>query len=129
LVLLGLAILFAPVPAVTAFGSWLLRNRESGLLASFVLGAVIWRLGIWLIPLVGFVLYLGALAAGLGGWIVAMWEQRRESVVTGIWLPRQKIEAGAAAIPPPVAWDAPLAPGSRSATEGERPADEPEDTD
>ena len=111
-VLLLLALLFGPVPVVTAVGSRMLRGRW-GLFAAFFLGATLWRLGIWLIPLVGFGLYLGALVVGLGGWLVAIWENRREAPVTTDLLPRSRAAVGAAAIPSPVAWDAPLAPGSR----------------
>lgn len=111
LVLLALALLFGPVPAVAALGSRLLRGRW-GLFASFFLGATIWRLGIWLIPLVGFVLYLGALAAGLGGWLMAIWGQRSETVPVANLFPKHKAGVVAGQIPPPVGWDAPLAPGS-----------------
>jgi hypothetical protein len=111
LVLLVLALLLAPVPAVTALGSRLLRRRHWGLYASFVAGALIWRLGIWLIPLVGFALYLGALAAGLGGWLIAMWEQRRQGAPEQALLPLTPVTAGG--IPSPIGWDAPLAPGAR----------------
>ncbi len=58
MLLLVLGLFFGPIPAVTAAGFKLLRGRW-GLFAAFVLGAVIWRIGIWLIPLVGVALYLG----------------------------------------------------------------------
>lgn len=112
LVLLLLALLFGPVPAVTAIGSRLLRGRW-GLFAAFFLGAALWRLGIWLVPLVGFGLYLGALVVGLGGWLVAIWEHRRETPLSADLLPRSRETVGAAPIPSPVDWEAPLAPGSR----------------
>lgn len=115
LVLLVLALVLAPVPAVTALGSRLLRRRHWGLFASFFAGAVIWRLGIWLIPLVGFALYLGALAAGLGGWLAAMWEQRSQTVTERDLLPAATRRT--AGIPSPLEWEAPLAPESGS--EGE----------
>jgi hypothetical protein len=122
LMLLALSLVFAPVPAVTALGSKLLRGRW-GLFASFFLGAIIWRVGIWLIPLVGFGLYLGALAAGLGGWILAIWDKRKETPLAVGLLPRPKAEVAAAAIPSPIGWDAPLAPG----THPEPPLEEPND--
>ncbi len=112
LMLLALSLLFAPVPAVAALGSKLLRGRW-GLFASFFVGAIIWRVGIWLIPLVGFGLYLGALAAGLGGWILAIWDQRKDTPLAVDLLPRPTPEVAAGAIPSPVDWDAPLAPGSQ----------------
>lgn len=112
LVLFVLGLLFGPVPAVTAIGVKILRSRW-GLFASFILGALIWRLGIWLIPMVGFGLYLGALVVGVGGWAVAIWEQRRETPLEADLLPRPKAELDPVAIPSPVGWEAPLAPGSR----------------
>jgi hypothetical protein len=131
--LLVLALLFGPVPAVTAIGSKILRGRW-GLFAAFFLGAAVWRLGIWLIPLVGFGLYLGALVVGLGGWLVAIWEQRRETPLPTDLLPRSVLEPASGAIPSPVGWDAPLAPGSRRDADPE-PGDtivateDPQDTD
>ncbi len=112
LVLMALMALFGPVPAVTAIGSKLSKGRW-GLFAAFFVGATIWRLGIWLIPLLGFGLYLGGLVFGLGGWVVAIWEQRRETPLDVELLPRSAPKPEPAAIPSPVGWDAPLAPGSR----------------
>ena len=112
LVLFALSLLFAPVPAVTALGSRLVRRAHSGLFASFVIGAVVWRLGIWLIPLLGLVLYLMALMSGLGGWVIAMWEQRRETTPAADLLPRPKPLVGAGTVRSPVGWDAPMAPGT-----------------
>ncbi len=121
LVLMILGLLFGPVPAVTAIGSKILRGRW-GLFAAFFVGAAIWRLGIWLIPLVGFGLYLGALAVGIGGWVVAIWEQRRETPLEADLLPRTEPRLVPATVPSPVGWDAPLAPGSRRDTEPESDA-------
>lgn len=72
-----LALFFGPIPAVTAVGERLLGNR-GGLFGGFVLGAVVWRLGIYFIPYVGAFLYLGALIWGVGGWVVGAWEARNE---------------------------------------------------
>ncbi len=121
LVLLALALLFGPVPAVTAIGSRLLRGRW-GLFAAFFVGAMLWRLGIWLIPLVGVGLYLGGLVTGMGGWVLAIWERRRETPLAYDLLPRSKAEVAAGAISSPIGWDAPLAPGSRR--EAEEPGSE-----
>ena len=118
LVLLVLSLVLAPVPAVTALGSRLLRRRHWGLFAAFAVGALIWRLGIWLIPIVGVALYLGALAAGLGGWLIAIWERRRETMPGQDLLPVAMTPAGG--IPSPVGWDAPLAPGTRREEEEEQ---------
>jgi hypothetical protein len=123
LVLLALALVFAPVPAVTALGSRLLRGRNWGLFAAFVVGALIWRLGIWLIPLVGFALYLGALAAGLGGWLIAMREQRAQQMPEQGLLPAAPLDTGE--LPSPIGWDAPLAPGTRRASEDRGQQQEP----
>ncbi len=122
LVLLVLGLLFGPVPAVTAVGVKLLRGRW-GLFAAFIIGAVLWRLGIWLIPLVGFGLYLGGLVVGVGGWVVAIWETRRETPQEADLLPRTEPELSPQGVPTPVGWEAPLAPGSRRETDPERDVD------
>lgn len=117
LVLLLLSLVFAPVPAVTALGARLVGSRDWGLLASFLIGAILWRLGIWLIPWVGFAIYLGALAAGMGGWLLAIWEQRRNTPVEESLLP--VTTAGVGDIPSPIGWDAPWAPGTTPEDDGE----------
>jgi cytoskeletal protein CcmA (bactofilin family) len=76
LLLLALGLIFGPIPAVTALGDRMMRGR-GGIYGAFLAGGVVWRLGIWLIPLVGLGLYLSALILGVGGWVVAAWEQRR----------------------------------------------------
>lgn len=77
MVLLAMVVLLlvGPVPAVTAVGDRLLRGR-AGLFGGFLLGAVLWRLGIWLVPLVGGVVYLVGLVWGTGGWVYGGWHQR-----------------------------------------------------
>ncbi|MGA9594760.1 MAG: polymer-forming cytoskeletal protein [Acidimicrobiia bacterium] len=124
LLLYVLLLVFGPIPAVTAIGSKLLRDRW-GLFAAFFVGAVMWRLGIWLIPFLGFALYLGALAVGVGGWAIAIWEQRKETPVAADLLPRSRLKETATSIPAPLGWDAPLAPGTRGSDSTEAsPADE-----
>ncbi|NNC91505.1 MAG: hypothetical protein HKN80_03320, partial [Acidimicrobiia bacterium] len=118
LVLLVLGLLFGPVPAVTAIGSKILRGRW-GLFAAFLIGAIVWRFGIWLIPLLGFGLYLGGLVFGVGGWVLAIWEQRRNTPLEADLLPRAPARPQPAAIPSPSGWEAPLAPGSRREAEPE----------
>lgn len=105
LLLLVLALLFAPIPAVAALGRRILGDRRS-LYVAFLLGALIWRLGIWFIPLVGFALYLGALVAGLGGWLLAVREQRTAAASENPTQPPQRRRVAV-----PAGWEAPLAPG------------------
>lgn len=112
LVLMALALVFGPVPAVTAIGSRILRGRW-GLFAAFFVGAAIWRLGIWLLPLIGMGLYLLGLVAGVGGWAIAIRDQRRAAPLPTDLLPRRVSEPTPASVPSPIGWDAPLAPGSR----------------
>jgi len=108
-----LGLVFAPVPAVTAGGDFLLRGR-GGLLGAFVVGALMWRFGIWLIPLVGVLLYSTALMAGAGGLVMAAWRQRRAAVdAVPPLLPAQSEQS----IPPPEDWEPPLAPTTRSQSE------------
>ena len=75
LAMLLLALVFGPVPAVAAAGDLILR-RKGGLFGAFVLGAILWRLGIWLIPFVGAILYLVGLIWGVGGWTLGAWRVR-----------------------------------------------------
>lgn len=70
------ALVFGPVPAVSALGDRLLRGR-GGLFGAFLLGAVLWRLGVWLIPLVGGLLFLVGLVWGVGAWVMAGWQVRK----------------------------------------------------
>jgi hypothetical protein len=125
-VLAVLGLLFGPVPAVTALGSRLLRRQHLGLFAAFIVGAVIWRAGIWLIPYVGVALYLGGLVAGVGGWLTAIWERRRETPISAELLPRRAAPVAAPDIPAPVGWDAPRAPGTVDLPEENEPPVEPE---
>jgi hypothetical protein len=76
MLLYALGLLMSPIPAVTAFGHRVLGGR-GGLFGAFVLGALVWRLGIEIIPFVGVALYLAALAWGTGGWVLAAWDERR----------------------------------------------------
>ena len=106
LVMLVLALVFGPVPAVAAAGDVVLR-RKGGIFGGFVLGAVVWRLGIWLIPFVGVVLYLAALIWGVGGWILGAWRVRAARPVDREALPPALIVDDE---PIPEGWDYPLAP-------------------
>jgi len=104
-----LGLVFAPVPAVAAAGDVLLRGR-AGIFGAFVVGAVAWRVGIWLVPLVGVLLYTAALVAGTGGLVLAgLQQRRREAGSIPPLLPARREP------PPPEIpddWEPPLAPAS-----------------
>jgi hypothetical protein len=106
LAMLLLSLVFGPVPAVTAGGDVLLR-RKGGLFGGFVLGAVLWRLGIWLIPFVGAILYLVALIWGVGGWVLGAWRVRAARPADRETLPPALIVDDD---PIPEGWEYPLAP-------------------
>ena len=67
-----------PIPAVAAAGESLLRGR-GGILGGFVVGALLWRAGLWALSLVAALLYLVPLLVGLGAFTIAAWEARRGS--------------------------------------------------
>ena len=121
LALLLLALVFGPVPAVTAAGDTVLR-RKGGLFGGFVLGAVLWRLGIWLIPIVGAFVYLIALIWGVGGWVLGAWRVRAARPVDRGALPPALIVEDD---PVPEDWDYPLAP--TKANDASEPSSDPSD--
>jgi hypothetical protein len=111
-----LALVFAPVPAVAAGGDLLLRGR-GGILGAFIVGAAVWRLGIWLIPLVGVLLYTATLMAGTGGLVLASWRQRQAgSAIVAPLGPPGRSDA-ATDVPPD--WKPPLAPQGPAARDAE----------
>ena len=65
-----------PIPAVAAAGERLLGGR-GGVLGGFVVGALLWRGGMWLLSLAAAVLYLVPLVIGLGAFTIGAWEARR----------------------------------------------------
>jgi hypothetical protein len=71
------ALFFGPIPAVTEVGRRLLRSRAS-IAGGLVVGAVLMRGAMWLLPLIGGLVYLLALVIGLGGYGMASWELRRQ---------------------------------------------------
>lgn len=79
IILLGwvVGLFLGPVPAVTAVGEGLLGGR-GGLLGGFVVGALLWRGGMWVLSLIAALLYLAALLVGLGAFTIAAWQGRRE---------------------------------------------------
>jgi hypothetical protein len=105
-VLIGaIAFIIGPVPAVTAFGNRVLVNR-GGLFGAFVVGAVLWRLGIWLIPVVGGFIYLIALVWGIGAWVMGFAAARRGDPTPPSLLPASLIVEDEI----PEDWVPPLAP-------------------
>lgn len=100
------ALMFGPVPAVAAAGDVILR-RKGGLFGAFLLGAVLWRLGIWLIPFVGALLYLAGLFWGVGGWVLGAWHVRSARPVEREALPQAIAFEDD---PVPEGWDYPLPP-------------------
>lgn len=70
---------FGSVPMITAVGSRLLSDR-GGSFGGLVLGGVIWALLAVVWPLVGAVAYTVALVWGVGAWLLAGWQLRRQIV-------------------------------------------------
>jgi hypothetical protein len=83
-----------------------LRGR-GGIYGGFLVGGVAWRIGIWLIPLVGLALYLGGLVLGVGGWLLGAWEQRTARAAR-----RGERGSGPKAPEVPEGWEPPLAPAT-----------------
>ncbi len=98
-------LIIGPVPAIAALGNRILFKR-GGLLGAFVVGAILWRLAIWLIPLVGGVLFVIALVWGVGAWIVGMLAARNDDPVPAALLPASMIPASGV----PDDWEPPLPP-------------------
>jgi hypothetical protein len=96
------------VPFVTAIGNRVLVNR-GGLFGAFIVGALLWRLGIWLIPFVGAGLFVLGAVWGIGGWVLGALATRRAEPIVPALLPASIT----AASEPPPAWEPPLAPGHR----------------
>ena len=74
-VLYLLGFFFGPIPAVAAAGSRIPGGRGS-IFGAFVVGAIVWRLGIALLSFIAGALYVIALVWGVGGWAVAVWDGR-----------------------------------------------------
>ena len=89
LVLIGIALfIIGPLPAVTALGHRVLLGR-GGLFGAFVAGAALWRFGIWIIPVVGGLLYVLAMVWGIGGWVLGVIATRRAEPVAATLLPQR----------------------------------------
>ncbi|NQV07983.1 hypothetical protein HQ535_15705, partial [bacterium] len=78
LVLWLVALVLGPAPAVAQVGSKILAGR-GGVVGGLVIGAMVWRGAIWLLSLVGALIYLAALFIGLGSFAIAGWEARRDA--------------------------------------------------
>jgi hypothetical protein len=75
------ALFLGPLPAVTAAGTRLLRGK-GGIALGLLVGTVVWRGAMWLLPLIAVLLYLAALLVGLGALGSAAWNLRREHAAT-----------------------------------------------
>jgi len=107
LVFVGIALfIVGPIPAVTALGNRVLFRR-GGLFGAFLVGAVLWRLGIWLIPVVGGLVYLLGLVWGVGAWVLGALATRRSDPIPVALLPQSLIAKPQI----PLDWEPPLAPG------------------
>ena len=71
------AVLFGPIPALAALGDRSTRGR-AGLFGGFVVGVIMWRLVVWIVPIIGLLVSILILAFGVGAWIVSWWDQRAE---------------------------------------------------
>jgi hypothetical protein len=78
----ALGLFLGPIPAVAALGERLLGGR-GGILGGFVVAALLWRGGMWLLSLAAAVLYLIPLVIGLGAFTIGAWEARRGQRVDG----------------------------------------------
>ena len=112
------AFIIGPVPAVAALGNRVLINR-GGLFGAFLVGAVLWRLGIWLIPVVGGAIYVVGLVWGLGAWVLGAFAARR-----GDPTPPMLIPASLLANEPAPTWEPPRAPGTKPEPAPEAPTDD-----
>ena len=105
-VLVGVvAFIIGPVPVVTALGNRVLLNR-GGLFGAFVVGAILWGIGIWLIPVIGGFIYLIGLVWGVGAWVMGLAAARRGDPTPPALLPASLITKGEI----PTDWEPPLAP-------------------
>lgn len=99
------AFIIGPVPVVTALGNRVLVNR-GGLFGAFVVGAILWGIGIWLIPVVGGFIYLIGLVWGIGAWVMGLAAARRGDPTPPALLPASLVAEEEI----PSDWEPPLAP-------------------
>jgi cytoskeletal protein CcmA (bactofilin family) len=86
LFLWALAVVLGPVPALAAAGGSALRGR-GGIAAGLLVGVVVWRIGMWLLPLISGFLFLAAIVVGVGAFSRAGWRLRREGGFPGSGAP------------------------------------------
>ena len=98
-------LIIGPIPAVTALGNRVLIKR-GGLFGAFVVGAILWRLSIWLVPIVGGVLFVLALVWGVGAWIVGIVAARNADPLPMSLMPASMIPDSGV----PDDWEPPFAP-------------------
>lgn len=101
----GIAFIIGPVPAVTALGNRVLWNR-GGLFGAFVVGAALWGIAIWLIPVVGGVVYVVGSIWGIGAWVMGFAAVRRGDATPPELLPGSMLVDDEI----PADWVPPLAP-------------------
>lgn len=93
-VLIAIALfIIGPLPAVTALGNRVLVGRGS-LFGAFMLGAVLWRFGIWIVPFVGGFIYVLAMIWGIGGWVLGFVAARRAGAVPQSLPPGRVVRPG-----------------------------------
>jgi hypothetical protein len=114
LVVAIIAVLFGPIPALAAAGNAMTRGR-AGLLGGFVVGVLVWRLVVWVMPVLGLLISIALLVFGIGGWLTSWWDRRRAR------LSRAPESPAAAVAGESQEWEAPLPPlpVSAAATPGE----------
>jgi cytoskeletal protein CcmA (bactofilin family) len=114
LLLLLLSLFFGPIPAVTALGNRLLGGRGA-LFGGFLLGVVLWRGALWLLPWVALFIYGLSVAAGLGGFVGAVYSRRRQEA-SGEPLAPVRAASGDDADEEALheGWEPPLAPAAGS---------------
>ena len=105
------AVLFGPIPSLTALGNRLTRGR-AGLLGGFVVGVVVWRAIVWAIPLLGLLVSFLLLVFGVGGWLTSWWERRTRRRLA---LQQRTVDEGEAAASD-AEWEPPLPPSAIGAT-------------
>ncbi|MGI9641976.1 MAG: hypothetical protein ACR2N9_04250 [Acidimicrobiia bacterium] len=105
------------VPSVTALGHLVLVKR-GGLFGAFLVGAVLWRLSIF-IPWVGPFLFLIALVWGVGAWVMGVLAARRADPLPPALVPAALVARGERTPD----WEPPLAPGTEVAAHVDSPTE------